>query len=116
VRRWAIGALRGSWAPPGAIGDTTLEQREATLGAEVGEVERLEGLFPPGGVAPRGPVEGAGDAAAAAADLALVLGVDADPVGGGGVEALEGVGHEPAALAEGAGDAAEPARVVGQGG
>jgi hypothetical protein len=44
--------------------------------------------------------------------LALVLGVDADHFRGGGVEALEGVGHQPAALIEGAGDAAEPARVV----
>jgi hypothetical protein len=46
VRRRAIGAVRGSRALPRAIhgDDTCPEEREASLGAEVGEVERLEQL------------------------------------------------------------------------
>jgi hypothetical protein len=54
-----------------------------SFGAEVGEFERLERLLLPAGLAPRGPVQRAGDAAAAAPDPALVLGVDADRVGSG---------------------------------
>jgi Ca2+-binding RTX toxin-like protein len=59
VRRRAIGALRGSWAPPGAIHHASPEEREAALGAEVGEVERLERPILPAGLAPGDPVEGA---------------------------------------------------------
>jgi hypothetical protein len=65
-RRPPIGASRGSWALLGAIHAS--REHLAAPGAEVGEVERLEGLLLPAGASPGDPVEGAGDAAAAAAD------------------------------------------------